>query len=70
MKAITPTTKAFKKKITRAELIDTKAEAAIAQIDTDLETLNGSPTNADVIAILKRSLRRERKIINYLSNQD
>lgn len=48
------------------ELLDAKATAAITQIDNDLTTLGGSPTNAQVIAILSRCLTRQKAIIKGL----
>jgi hypothetical protein len=50
----------------KAEFVEAKAEAAIAEIDADLTTLNNGPTNAQVIQILRRSLLRQKKIIRLL----
>lgn len=68
MSEITATNPKFKKEKTRAEIVGEKATQAITQIDADIATLNGSPTNAELIAIVKRTLQRQRKIINYLAN--
>ena len=52
--------------ITSVDDIQNKADAAIAVIDADLATLGGSPTNGEVIAILVRTLRNQKKIIRVL----
>jgi hypothetical protein len=48
------------------EFAEAKANAAIAEIDADVTTLNNGPTNAQVIQIVKRSLLRQKKIIQLL----
>lgn len=50
----------------RDDVTGTSADNAIAQIDADIATLDGSPTNAQLIAILRRALQRDRKTILYL----
>lgn len=49
------------------EMLGTKAAQAIQQIQDDLTTLGGSPSNAQVIQIITRSLQREMKIIKALA---
>lgn len=53
-------------KASRDDVIGTQADNAIAQIDADIATLDGSPTNAQLIAMLRRALVRDRKTILYL----
>lgn len=42
-------------------------QAALTQIDTDLTTLQASPTNAQVLAIIGRTLQRQRAVIRALA---
>lgn len=67
MSAINPTTPEGQKRIAKAEFVEEKALAAIAEIDADVTTLNGSPTNGQVVAILRRSLLRQKKMIRLLA---
>ncbi len=48
------------------ELLGNKVTQALTQIETDLGALGGTPTNAQVIAILTRTLQRQRAIIKGL----
>lgn len=41
-------------------------DVALTQISNDTDTLNGSPTNADVIQVLLRILNREEKEVKAL----
>jgi hypothetical protein len=66
MATIQATTDFGKRRDAFADITEAKAEAAIAVINADITTLEGSPTNAQVIAIIKRSLVRERQIIRAL----
>lgn len=54
----------------RNDLTNQKAEQAVQQINDDIATLDSTPTNAQVIAILRRTLVRQRKLINYVSTLD
>lgn len=45
------------------ELIGSRADAALTQITNDLTLLGGTPTNAQVIAVLTRCLHRDRAMI-------
>lgn len=60
------TTQAGQRRTAYAEMAATKADQAQQTISADLEILNGTPTNAQVIAILKRSLVREQVEIRVL----
>lgn len=60
------TTQAGQKHDAYAAMAAVKAETALATIAADLATLNGTYTNADVVAILKRSLVREQVEIKAL----
>jgi hypothetical protein len=60
------TTAVGKRREAFADITEAKAEAAIAIINADIATLDGAPTNAQVIAIVKRSLQREKQIIRAL----
>lgn len=52
----------------RSELAALKAiaQSALTQIETDLTTLGGSPTNAQVVAIVNRTIQRQRAIIKAM----
>jgi hypothetical protein len=67
MSAISPNSSEGQTKVAKAEFVEAKAEAAIAEIDADVTTLNGTPTNAQVLAILRRSLLRQKKMIRLLA---
>lgn len=45
------------------EILGAKADNAIATIDNEITVLNGTPTNAQVIAILKANDQRQKAII-------
>ncbi len=47
-----------------ADWAEGKAAPLVTEINADLVTLDGSPTNAQVIAIVRRGLVRQRKVIN------
>lgn len=54
----------------RADLLPARTDqitSALTQIDTDLITLQGTPTNAQVIQILTRTLQRQRVIIRAIA---
>lgn len=53
--------------ITSIDDIQNKADAAITQIDSDLATLDGTPSNAQLIAILRRTLVNQKKIIRVVA---
>jgi hypothetical protein len=67
---IKPKNKRIQREIARRQVVDAKAEQAIQQIDNDLDLLGASPTNAQVVAIVGRLLRRQRKLINYVRRLD
>lgn len=70
MSAITANTPAGKKLEAKAEVVDAKAEAAITEINADIAILDGSPTNAQVIQVIRRCLLRQRKLIRYIATLD
>lgn len=45
------------------EVIGAKADTALTTIDAEITLLNGSPTNAQVIAILKAADQRQKALI-------
>jgi len=45
---------------------ETQAEVALDQIATDQDVLDGSPTNADLIAVLDNVLERQKKEVKVL----
>jgi hypothetical protein len=53
--------------IVARDVIKHKAQDAIDQINDDLVTLDGSPTNGELVAILTRVVRNQKHIIRQLS---
>jgi len=53
--------------ITALDELKRKAALALAQIDVDLVTLSNTPSNAQVIAILQRTLQNQKKIIRVIN---
>ena len=45
---------------------ETKADAAIAQIDARLELLNGTPTNAEILQAVINTIELQKKEIKVL----
>lgn len=66
---IQPTTQYGKEQATRGDYVDAKVDAALAEISADLLLLDGTPTNAQLIQILRRAMVRQRQIIKYLAAQ-
>lgn len=50
----------------RAEIVGEKAQAALDSLNADLATLDGGPTNAEIVAIVQRLAVRQRAVIQYL----
>jgi hypothetical protein len=70
MGVISPNTPAGKKLDAKSEFVDAKAESVITEINADIAILDGSPTNAQVIQVIRRCLIRQRKIIKYVASLD
>ena len=68
MVEIIATTPIGKRKAAAAELVQAKGEAAIANLDNHIATLQDSPTNADVIANVVYLDQVMKKVIKYLMN--
>lgn len=51
----------------KAEVDRTKVQAALDAIDAEIATIDGTPTNADLIAIIRAMDVRQRKIIKALA---
>lgn len=61
---IIATTVEGKRRETLAEWVEDKAAVLVDEINADLVALDDSPTNAEVVAVLRRTMVRQRKIIN------
>lgn len=64
MDAIEPTTDAGLVAAALIEWAEDKAQVLIDEINADIAILDDSPTNAQVVAIVRNSAVRQRKIIN------
>ena len=64
MDAIKPTTDAGLVAAVLVEWAEDKSQILIDEINADIAILDDSPTNAQVVAIVRNSAVRQRKIIN------
>ena len=49
--------------------LKSKVVSALESIDADIATLEGSPTNSQIVAIIKRCLQRQSKIIRVVAKE-
>lgn len=66
MTKITLNTTTGKRLQCRAEFVNSKALAAIDELNADIAIIDGTPTNQQMVQIMRRALVRQRKIINYI----
>lgn len=50
----------------RKALVDSKAEQAVALLDGIIADMDGSPTNADVIAAVKTLAQIQKRVVRYI----
>lgn len=67
MTVIQPKTSAAQRRAAFADLVAAKADAAIAQIDSDMAALPDA-TNAEVKDMISRALNRQKKIIQAIKH--
>jgi hypothetical protein len=67
---IKPTSAKAKKRASKAAFKPRRVTTILTQIDADLLALEGTPTAGEQRQILRRILRVQRQIIDYLADAD